>query len=53
MLKETQMPGRTTNLCAAFGTAHLKPTEQFWYHNAGTSGLGGSSCIDDIVRHDS
>lgn len=66
MLKETQMPGRTTNLCAAFGIVHPEPTEQFWSHNAGLSGLGGSapslgsagegrgggSYIDDVVLRD-
>ncbi len=29
-----------------------EPTEQFWYHNAGASGLGGSSYIDETVLRD-
>ncbi len=29
-----------------------EPTEQFWYHNAGASGLGGSSYIDNVVLRD-
>lgn len=28
------------------------PTEQFWHHNAGPSGFGGSSYIDDVVLRD-
>lgn len=29
-----------------------EPTEQFWYQNAGDSGMGGSSYIDDVVLRD-
>ncbi|MGI9015295.1 MAG: RHS repeat domain-containing protein [Phycisphaerales bacterium] len=37
---------------AMFEDSDTDPTEQYWYQNAGMSGYGGSSYIDDVILRD-